>query len=379
MNDLASDDDTIPRAPNRRLRHVLGVLLACTALGLATAGNMLTWYNLHRPGLLDPDDAILTGLLDWYLWGLLYVPALAWVRRHPLAWRAPLRSLAWHLPAAVTASLAQLLLFSVASSLLRGQLDRVEWFFDGFTTAALRMFQPGLAIYALFAVALSALDDRRRLDAERLRVARLDRSLANARLSLLQSHLQPHFLFNALNAIGALVHSDPERAERMIARLGDLLRRTLRGQGTHETSLAEELDLLEVYLDLERERFGERLVVRVSTEPEALPVRVPAMILQPLVENAIRHGVASRRGPGRVEIDARRDGEGLSLSVTDDGPGPRAVAAESTRGLGLANTRARLRELYGERAVVELSEHPPGGALARIVVPWNTTPAEPPA
>ena len=199
--------------------------------------------------------------------------------------------------------------------------------------------------------------------------ARLESQLADARLHALSAQLQPHFLFNTLNAISALIREDPSKAERLLARLSDLLRQSLRDGAQPQTSLETELAFLEKYVEVQEARFGDRLVVTFEVDSDVLDARVPNLILQPLVENAIRHGIAPRAGPGSVHIAARRAGDQVMLSVADDGLGmPRESVKE---GIGLRNTRARLRELYGDDHGFALERRPLGGTLCSLQLPLH--------
>jgi len=183
--------------------------------------------------------------------------------------------------------------------------------------------------------------------------------------------LQPHFLFNTMNSISALVREEPDKAERMIANLGSLLRRTLDHGDLQEVALRDELATLELYLDIERARFAERLCIRTDIDPATLDALVPNMVLQPLVENAIRHGVGTRIAGGAVTIESRRHGEMLSIRVSDDGPGLVGSGIGSERGIGLDNTRARLARLHGERQSVELSNAIEGGLAVTLHLPLS--------
>lgn len=200
-----------------------------------------------------------------------------------------------------------------------------------------------------------------------------DEARARAELALLRAQIQPHFLFNALNTVAALVHEDPHRAERMVARLSTLLRHALDSAGDEEVPLVEELRLARLYLEIEEARFEDRLRVRWSVSPEAYDARVPHLLLQPLVENAVRHGIAPRAGPGTVEVEAARVGGELHLAVRDDGAGAPAGAAGT--GVGLGNTRARLARLYGARHSMALEAPPGGGFAVRIRLPFRTAEA----
>jgi signal transduction histidine kinase len=215
-----------------------------------------------------------------------------------------------------------------------------------------------------------------------LAASRLEAQLARAQLQVLKMQMHPHFLFNTLNAISALLHRDIDLADRMIARLGDLLRLTLENAGTQEVTLQQELDFVGVYLEIEGARLGPRLGVHFAVEPETRSACVPNLILQPLVENAIRHGIAPYPRAGRIEIAARRAEGRLEIQVRDDGPG---VGTECKEGVGLSNTRARLQQLYGPAHSFEMVNGPERGLTVTLTVPFRdtvveeVTEAEPPA
>lgn len=198
--------------------------------------------------------------------------------------------------------------------------------------------------------------------------------LAQAELQYLKAQLHPHFLFNTLNTIGAYVRSEPDTAVQVIARLGTLLRHALQRAGTHEVSLEEELAIVSAYVEIEQLRFGERLHVTWQVNPETLAVAVPHLLLQPLVENAIRHGLSTRSAPGTLAIRTERDGERLRLIVSDDGVGLRTVRPErpaSSTGVGLANVRQRLRQLYGDAQQLLLRERVPHGVEVTVSLPFR--------
>lgn len=231
----------------------------------------------------------------------------------------------------------------------------------------------GLLFYFLILAGCQAYDiylryRERELEAARLdaRTSRLEARLAEARLAALTARLQPHFLFNTLNAMSELVHADPDAAERMIVRLGDLLRMVIQRGEEHWSSLAEEVELTEAYLALERARYGDRLRTAVEVDDGVRSARLPSLTLQPLVENAVRHGIAPLDRPGRVELRARRRDGRLRIEVRDDGTGPEEDRIE---GIGLGTTRRRLRELYGDDFRLELRRREGGGALTVLEVP----------
>jgi len=208
-----------------------------------------------------------------------------------------------------------------------------------------------------------------RLQAE---TAQLQTQLAEARLSALNAQLNPHFLFNTLHAVSSLVERDPRGVRRMIARLSELLRYTLDGGTEHEVVLAQEIAFLERYLEIMQIRFQGQLEIDVQIGDEVRDALVPNLILQPLVENAVKHGVDKVSGTGKIRVLARREIDRLVLSVSDNGPGPQKNAKLDGAGVGLANIRQRLEQLYGGAQSLTLAESPNGGTVAQIVMPFRT-------
>jgi two-component system LytT family sensor kinase len=203
-----------------------------------------------------------------------------------------------------------------------------------------------------------------------LRAARLATQLSAARLESLRSQLQPHFLFNTLHAAVGLVHDDPDGAEDILLRLSQLLRISLVDFNSNEISLRKELEFIDCYVGIQQRRFGERLRVLHSIDPSLLDSAVPSLILQPLIENAIRHGIGTHKESDLISVNALRDGGNLRLEVCN-----RSSTLSGTlnqllsRGVGLANTNARLRELYGERQALQLLNLEPRGVCVRMTFP----------
>jgi hypothetical protein len=345
------------------------------ALGLLCLVSAVRMYfgyaALGRP--IPAFDAGASALLEWGPWALLLPLVRRLARFVPFERRRRARALVVHAGAAVLTSLVALVLLALASSALR------EWRFGrgdlGAELAASFLFKlnTGFLVYWAALCAFLAWDNARRTEAEGLRRAEADRAALAARLAALQAQLAPHFLFNALNTIAASVHDDPDAAERMLARLGELLRTVVERGAAGEQTLADELAFLDGYLELQKERFGERLRVEREIESEVLRERVPSFLLLPLVENALVHGIGARPGPARLRLAARRLDGRIEVVVEDDGPGfrvdPKGLAR---RGFGLQSVRERLRLVHGEHGSFELGPAAAGGAAIRLAFPAGT-------
>lgn len=247
----------------------------------------------------------------------------------------------------------------------------------------------GIVIYGLILTSAHALAYYREARENELRVAQLGTQLVQAQLQALKMQVQPHFLFNALHSISAHLR-DSETARRMIARLGDFLRLTLENTGAQEVTLKQELEFLRCYLDIERTRFRDRLTVEMEIAPETWDARVPNLILQPLVENAIKHGVAPHSAAGRIDVRAQRLNGHLQVQIQDNGRGLQDTSSgtkafnESAHGthdegIGLKTTLARLERLYPNAHKLQLRNAPEGGLIVTLEVPFKTGTDEAPA
>ena len=221
-------------------------------------------------------------------------------------------------------------------------------------------------VYFLILLGAEATTHAQARQQEEIEAGRLARQLSDARLALLQRQLHPHFFFNALQAISTLLHRDPGTADKLLVRLSSLLRAMLDEASSQTLSLRTELDLTRKYVEIEQVRFGDRLLVDWSVDDSLLDVQVPSLIVLPLVDNAIRHGLSEKLGPGRLKIGAGSDGSSLLLTVEDDGLG---ATVPLRHGLGIGNTRERLTTIYGEQANVSIDTASQGGFRATIQIP----------
>ena len=346
---------------------------ASTAAGLALGVvNASQHYLDHAVNdeALSWGHALSRSVPWWALWGAFTPLVARVVARHDLSGERRGRSLAAHALAAVGFTLLHVALYAAFVALF---VDPARGLGELARTVGQYLSKSGLDLftYAGLAGGLYALALYRRLRARELAAARLqarasalEAQLSRAQLDALRMQLHPHFLFNTLNAVSVLVQKgDGAGAAQMIARLSDLLRRTVDHGGRQEVPLAEELSLLGHYLAIQQVRFRDRLRVEYDVDPGVRGALVPHLVLQPVVENAIDHGVAADPSAGRVRISARREGDRLVVRVRDDGPGVRAgESAPARTGVGLANTRARLRQLYGAEHRLAVVNAPGGGA-----------------
>jgi signal transduction histidine kinase len=345
------------------------VFAGATLVGIFFAAQTQLASSFSRGGL-PWKDTLRLSLADWYLWAAL-APLLVWLaRRFPIERPHWLRSALVHLPGSLAFSVLHLYLYAVATRVMM----------PGWTYQPLEIFRvmfgakfsPGFLTYWAIVGAASAFDYYQRYQERELRASRLEAQFTQAQLSLLKMQLHPHFLFNTLHSISALMHRDVDLADRMLARLGDLLRLSLDSLRVEEVPLRQELDFLLRYVEIEKMRFEDRLDVRVDAAPPALDAAVPNLILQPLVENAIRYGVAGGAMPCRIVVAARREDGALLISVTDNGPGISSDArSASATGLGLSNTRARLDQLYNGGGRLDLEDAPGGGLRVTLRVPFH--------
>ncbi len=343
--------------PEARWKRWMLVLLFWTLLGLFFASQTGMTY-LYRQGHAPWGFIVQLTLSEWYIWAAL-TPAVVWLaRRIPLSGHRWLRGLAVHIPASLA--------FGILKIVVEGQTRQQLLGIPGQMNPMDKIHLAFLTYWAIVGVS-HAFDYYRKYREREVAAAQLETQLAQAQLQALQAQLQPHFLFNTLHAISTLMHRDVDAAERMISLLGDLLRLTLEHAGRQEVPLRQELDFAGRYLEIQRIRFPDRLTVETGVASEALDALVPHLLLQPLVENAVRHGIAPRAQPGAVRITARADAGLLRLEVRDDGPG--FTPGLQPEGLGLKNTRARLQRLYGTDHFFDLEAAPQRGVCVRMAIP----------
>ena len=304
-----------------------------------------------------------------YIWALL-TPIVIYLCRRFRIERGRLRNLLVHLAASLAFSLIQLGGYLVAISYIDPLSKPFASVFQEFVVTGLHFNL--LTYWALVALSHAA-DHYRKYRERELTASQLKAQLADAQLSALKMQLHPHFLFNTLNAIAVLVRKSSNReAINMLNKLSALLRHSLENFDTQEVSLKDELAFLNLYLDIEQVRFNDRLEVQMEVERDTLGAQVPSLILQPLVENAIQHGIGKRSAAGILKISARRKNGTLRLQVRDDGPGLSVNSGKPMGSrIGITNTRARLRQLYGEAQTFELCNARGGGAVATLSIPFR--------
>jgi two-component system LytT family sensor kinase len=354
--------DRVAEPGHRRFWLETAIIFAAwTVFGLILATQLYMQGTLG--GRPQPWPAALkSGLINSTLWAVETVAIFWLARRVPLARKQLFSRIAVHIIAAIALSFARTAF--MIQVLGPRPFGIVFW----------GSVSVNILYYALLlGIAHAMLYYGRYREGERT-AERLAAGLTEARLQALKMQLQPHFLFNTLNAISALIPAEAQPARRMVARLGDLLRIALEHEETQEVTLREELAFLQPYLEIEQARLKDRLTVTMEIAPETLDARVPHLLLQPLVENSIRHGVAPRIDPGSVTISTALtpDHHMLHLEVRDDGPGvERNNQARTRKGVGLANIQSRLEQLYGREHRFVLENHPEGGVVVRISLPFR--------
>lgn len=346
------------------LRRVAVILGIATLLCVAVATQNFSAFRLAgRP--MEWTTMFVAEMPVWYGWALMTPLVFAISRRFPLPGKAI------HLAAHLVGSFVSVLLVLALVVVWRRATGLLPEG-DGLSFAAIlwvvvrSAFAAMLLVYWMIVLAERAIAASRRARVRELEALRLEARLQESQLENLRAQLHPHFLFNALHAISALMRKDVPAARTMMARLSDLLRLSLDTRGDHLVPLSREVELLETWVGLQTMRFGERLEVSLDIDPRAKSVPVPRLILQPLAENSVRHGLEARSGGCRISIRAALSNGSLHLQVVDDGPG---FPAEVRERIGLGNTRQRLAALFGEGASLDVRNRPEGGAEVNVVIP----------
>ena len=369
-NDFASKPFTFSgsRGRVRRIAIIWGIW---TLIGIVFTLQMyFTSYRSERPALLV--DSLYLQMVWAYLWALA-TPMVLWAaHKLPLERNNWIRNSLLHLPISIILSG---IVTAIGHIMLWLYLPLGRPFsFERMGRFVLANFSEGIGIYMLIALTSYALNYYRRYHEGQVRTLQLEAQLSKAQLEALKMQLHPHFLFNTLHSISALLTQDTEAARKMITRLGDFLRLTLENSGSEEVTLQQEMEFLTCYLAIERIRFQDRMLTRIDIAEDTLNAKVPNLILQPIVENAIRHGIASRSTPGLIEIEAKHINGLVRIQVRDNGPGlseHRISENLFNRGLGLANTGQRLERLYGSRHLFDLRNNPNGGFVVTMEIPFH--------
>jgi hypothetical protein len=360
---------------------MLAVFAAATLLGVIDA-SQVQYDRAVRGEPISWSHALIHGIPRWYAWALVapVVPLIA--RRIHRMDLDTVRTLLLHVPAAVTLTLVQVGLFSATSTLMHGEPDAVAHLRPAFLKYIGLTFLGGLVTYAVIVGAWYALQiyrayrERERAASRlELQTSELKSLLAEAQLQRLQAQLEPHFLFNSLHAISSLMlNGETTAAVRMTSRLSELLRRALRATERPEHSLEDELELVDDYLAIQRVRFEDRLAIERDVDPTTLDARVPSLILQPLVENAVRHGIEADPDACSIGIRTMRAADGIRIVIRNDGPALGSGRRDGS-GVGLTNGRERLDRLYGDAASLVVRDAEGGGVEAELSLPYRPLPA----
>ncbi len=349
------------------------ILLVATGLGAFSTFMAGQLYTDLADGTVWTNLAVLN-FGYWYIWAL-FTPAIVWLAsRYTFERRRWMTSVPVHVAGVIACTAGHV----AAMTTLRWRLvedpaGAFEWR-TGFNLTFLQYFDWEMMTYWAIVGLSLALTYYHEAQERTLKAAQLETRLIEAQMQTLQRQLQPHFLFNTLHAISALMHKDVDKADRMLTRLAELLRLTLDKAGVAEVRVKDEIEFLEKYLQIEQTRFQDRLSVTFDVQPETLDARVPTLVLQPLVENAIKHGIGPRPGPGRLEISVRHEGAWLRMEIRDNGDGLSLDALTALqKGVGLSNTHARLKHHYGIDYRFEFCRAPQG-LTVRVVIPWRVDP-----
>jgi signal transduction histidine kinase len=361
-----------------RIAIVLGIWTGLAVVMTGQASLIVYSAAQAQPDLpRDQPPVILTelflgSLAQSLVWAFLTFGIFWLARRFPFSPGKWLPSLLVHVAACLVFGIFEAFVSVLAAEVIRQGYPKPTISVNVLFLFFVAKLNNNIFFYGAVLAVAHVLKYYRQLRERELWSSQLEAKLAQTQLQILKMQLHPHFLFNTLNAISALINQDAELADRMIARLGDLLRTTLENANQQEVALKQELDFIQPYLDIEKARLGTRLCVDLEIDPAVMDAKVPNLILQPLVENAIRHGIAVVPGPGRIKIHASRNNGRLHLTVADSGPGLKAPP-EALKGIGLANTRARLEKLYGANQRLDLSTGPDGGLQVDITIPYDET------
>ena len=342
---------------------LLLIFIGWTLYGLVLLAQSVLWWVAvdRRPAFWFAP--VIHALVIVWTWAAL-TPAIMWLaRRYPVTHGPSARTWGVHLAAGLAVTVITACVETTINNALPGTST------SRLVLTYVDRFDVSFFFYAGTVAFTHALEHRRLARERQLRAARLEAELSQAQLRGLRMQIQPHFLFNALNTVSSLIQRDAEAADRMITRLGELLRLTLEERDSPESSLHRELEVVRRYAEIEQIRFGEWLTVEFDIAPDVLEARVPGMLLQPLIENAIRHGIAPLQRPGHVSVSARRSNDELVLTVQDDGIG--FPAAGGVRpGIGLSATSERLEHLYGPAHDVRISAAEPTGTTVTLRMPF---------
>jgi two-component system LytT family sensor kinase len=369
-NNGAGIDLPAPARPRYGLRYPL-VFAVATLLGVLSSALAVQFTRALGKPATDWTSLVVLNCTYWYVWAL-FTPTIVWISQHFRFERQGLaRAILIHLPSVALFSFAHIAAMAGVRWWLVGSSQSFSWWIEVKRSALQNFDWEMMTYWAIAGLSHAVLYYRESRD-RALRASQLETQLVEAQMAALRQQLQPHFLFNTLHAISALMHRDVHAADRTLMQLSDLLRMTLENLGQQESTLQTELDFLSKYLEIERTRFADRLVVRFDIEPETLDALVPTLLLQPLVENAIKHGISKKSGPGHIDIRARPDHDKLWIEVRDDGCGLSETALTAMqKGIGVSTTRARLQHQFGADFRFEFHRLEEGVAVV-VAVPWRT-------
>lgn len=359
------------------IKRWLLLIAVWNLVGLAFVVQYLVYH--FADGVPFRWDQVVWTMLGWYIW-IPLTPFITWLaRRFPVEQNRWLRRVGLHLLIATAISACEVAFYSFFQVPYRASLGMDVDPIRLYRILFLRSLFFDVLFYSVIVAIVHAFDNRKKYHEQDLKLAHLETQLVEAQLHALRTQLNPHFLFNTLHTISAMMDENVKAARRTMADLSDLLRQSLDNMQEQLVRLRQELVFLERYLSIEKERLQERLIIRMEVEENCLDALVPNLILQPLVENAIKHGIAPFAAGGEIVIQARCEGEMLTLQVADNGPGLlpgtaifNGASDDEEKGIGLQTTRERLLHLYGEEGRFELQNRPEGGLVVTLTFPLYT-------
>ncbi len=344
------------------------LVILCLCLGIIEA--IRSYASAYYDGVayLKFEYALYWSVTGWITW-VAFIPLIFWIcKQYQIKQNNWITGLLFYIPLGIVISALTITFPLVVNIAANGYSSFMSWF-PGKYQFFLTDFLIAFAFYAFVLTLGQAINYYKRYREEELRTSQLELQLSQAQLQALKMQLHPHFLFNVLNSISALQLEDPKAAQEMTVRLGDFLRMTLENIGVQQVTLEREIEMLKCYLDIEKTRFGKRLSAEFDISPDVQEFQIPNLLLQPLVENSIKHGISQKTDLGKIEIKANREEDWVKVEIKDNGQGVEDTSGVFSSGIGLSNTKARLQQFYGENFRFDFDSNDKKGVLITLCLP----------